>query len=40
MIVSAGNDVSARHPPPLIAASAGLVVQAHLDFAVDLLAFE
>ena len=30
LIISIGNNVSARHPPPLIAASAGLVVQSLL----------
>ena len=35
LIVSVGNNVSARLPPPLIAASAGLVVQGLLNVALS-----
>jgi hypothetical protein len=35
IIISVGNNVSARLPPPLIAASAGLVVQALLNVALS-----
>ncbi len=35
LIISIGNSVSARLPPPLIAASAGLVVQALLNVALS-----
>jgi peptidoglycan/LPS O-acetylase OafA/YrhL len=35
LIISIGNNVSARLPPPLIAASAGLVVQALLNVALS-----
>jgi peptidoglycan/LPS O-acetylase OafA/YrhL len=35
LIISVGNNVSARLPPPLIAASAGLVVQALLNVALS-----
>jgi hypothetical protein len=35
LIVSVGNNVSARLPPPLIATSAGLVIQALLNVALS-----